>query len=250
MTSVPVGKCDVLIPFNLRPAPRRAVLAPPIGSATLFFIHIPKCAGTSFRRVLKHWFGPDVLFVDASGPAQIARAVSERETLPRAIAGHFAFGAHHAIPCRPYYVALVRHPLDRFVSLYKHARGAPDHHFHEAATRLELEPFYDFCLGDARARRHTLGIQCFFLSGARVFTDARAVIGARFSLVAPVESYDTFVEVCSRAVEKPSPKLAPSNVAAADPLIDFARTALAHRIEQDHREDLLLHDYVRSRFPV
>ena len=240
----------MLLPFNLRSTPRRAMLAPRIGSATLFFIHIPKCAGTSFRRVLKSWYGSDALFVDSGGLAEITRAASERARPPRAIAGHFAFGAHHAVPCQPYYVTLVRHPLDRFVSLYQHARAVSDHLFHDAAARMELEPFYDFCLDDAHARRQTMDIQCFFLSGARTFADAKAVIGARFSLVAPVEGYDRFVEVCARAVDRPALVRPPSNVSIADPLVDFARNSLAHRIERDHREDLLLHDYVRSRFPL
>ncbi len=238
------------LPFSLRSAQRRAVLAPRIGAATLFFVHIPKCAGTSFRRLLKRWYGRDVLFVDGGGSGELARAAAVRQAPPKAIAGHLAFGTHHAIPCRPYYVGLVRHPLDRFVSLYKHARTTPDHLFHAQASRMELEPFYDFCLEDRRARGQTVGIQCFFLSGAPTFDDAKAVIGARFSLVAPVERFDAFTDACARAAEKPAFREAPSNVSLPDPLADFAREALRRRVERDHFQDLLLHDYVRSRFPA
>ena len=237
----------LLLPFSVAPARQRAEAARRVGSATLLFVHIPKCAGTSFRRIIKAWYGQKALFSDATAP-ELARAVGDRAELPRAIAGHLPFGQHHTLPCRPFYVSLVRHPLDRFVSLYKHARAVPDHLFHGPASRLELEPFYDFCLQDRRARGQTMAVQCFYLSGSRAFEDARAVINARYELVAPVECYDRFVERCAEATGKPRLVQPPSNVGLPDAQVDFARAALARRVEQDHRQDLLLHEYVRSRF--
>ena len=238
----------MLDPFAGPPPLKRTPIAPRLGSTTLFFVHIPKCAGTSFRRLLKRWYGPDVMFVDHGGLSAVARAAALRKAPPKAIAGHFAFGVHHALPCQPYYASLVRHPLDRFVSLYRHARAVPEHLLHPQASAMPLEDFYDFCIRDHRARSQTVGVQCFFLSGARTFAEARPLIAARFSLIAPVEAYDSFVEACAEAADKPVLRAKPSNVGRPDPLVDFARQAIAHRIEQDHLQDLLLHQYVRARF--
>ncbi|HEY5412933.1 MAG TPA: sulfotransferase family 2 domain-containing protein [Caulobacteraceae bacterium] len=91
---------------------------------TLFFVHIPKCAGSSFRQVLKRWFGAEALFLDTHDEAELKAAADRLGRPPRAIAGHIPFGLHGELPVRPCYVSLVRHPLDRFVSFYG-TRGAP-----------------------------------------------------------------------------------------------------------------------------
>ena len=223
--------------------------AKPLGAdETLFFVHIPKCAGTSFRDVLKRWFAPDLLHFDAHDAETLARAVARRTAPPRAITGHFAYGVHEQLPGRPRYLSLVRDPLDRFVSLYKHARANLGHGFHEAAAHMDLDAFYDFTLVQPEARRETLGIQCYFLSRARSFEEARPLIDARFALLAPVERYPDFVRLCAADLGFEAPNRPPRNVAAADPRAEAAAAALAKRIARDHRQDLSLYQYVRDTF--
>ena len=214
----------------------------------LFFVHIPKCAGTSFRDMLKRWFGPDLLHYDAHDAQGLAQAVSRRASPPRAVTGHFVYGVHEALTVRPRYISLVRHPVDRFVSLYRHARSNLGHGFHEAASHMDLEAFYDFTLIQAEARRETLGIQCYFLSRARTFDEARPVIDAGFDLIAPVDRYPAFVQACADDLGLTAPQRPARNVGGGDPRAEAGRAAVAERIARDHLEDLRLYQYVRDAF--
>ena len=58
-------------PGRERPGPRDRGLAGAAGPEALFFVHIPKCAGSSFRLALKRWFGAQALFLDTHDPAEL-----------------------------------------------------------------------------------------------------------------------------------------------------------------------------------
>ena len=64
----------------------------------LFFVHVPKCAGSSFRAVIRGWYGDDALFIETHDPAALAEAFHDRPRPPKAIAGHMPFGLHGALP--------------------------------------------------------------------------------------------------------------------------------------------------------
>ena len=222
--------------------------AAPDGPEVLFFVHIPKCAGSSFRQVLKRWFGERALFLDTHDHAALAEGVDRLAVPPRAIAGHLPFGLHQGLPLRPCCVSLVRHPLDRFVSFYGHARRTSDHPLHAAAARLDLEGFYDFSLQDERARGSTVAVQCFFLSRSRSFEAARAVIDRRYALLAPTERYGEFVAALAERFGRQPPELEPRNVGERQEGLEAARAILSDRIRADHAEDLKLFTYVCETF--
>lgn len=225
-----------------------SAVRPLAADETLFFIHIPKCAGTSFRDVLKRWFGQDLLHIDAQDSQALARTIARRAAPPRAVTGHFVYGVHEQLAGRPRYVSLVRDPLERFVSLYKHARSNLGHGFHEAASHMDLEAFYDFSLVHPEARRETVGIQCYFLSRARSFEEARTHIDAHFAQIAPVERFPDFVRLCAADLGLEPPNRPPRNLGAEDSRAEAAKAALAGRVARDHREDLSLYHYVRDTF--
>ena len=214
----------------------------------LFFVHIPKCAGSSFRQVLKGWFGRDALFLDTHDVGELQRAVERLGRPPRAIAGHISYGLHGALGLRPCYVSLVRHPLDRFASIHGHARRTPGHALHEAARVMDLAAFYDFTLSNPGGRNRTLAIQCQFLSGARSFEEARRVIDRSYALVAPVERYEEFVAACAERFDRPAAIPPPRNVSPEGPVGEEVRAPLEQRIEADHAEDLRLYRYVCETF--
>lgn len=220
----------------------------PAGREALFFVHIPKCAGSSFRQVLKRWFGKGALFLDTDDARELDRAVARLGEPPRAIAGHIPFGLHEGLPVRPWYASIVRHPLDRFVSIYRHARRTPSNPMHPAASSLDLHAFYDFTLADPRARGHTVGIQCYFLSRARTFAEAKPVIEHSYALVAPTERYDAFVEACATRFGRRPLVIPPRNVSGDSPVSEAERALLEPRIRTDHVEDLRLYDHVCETF--
>ena len=119
---------------------------------------------------------------------------------------------------------------------------------HPAASRLDLEAFYDFSLTDGRARGSTVAVQCYFLARARDFGTAREVIDRRYALLAPTHRYAEFVSAVAERFGRQPPDAPARNVAADPPLLDEVRAALEQRIAEDHGEDLNLYRYVCETF--
>jgi hypothetical protein len=91
-------------------------------------IHIPKCAGTAFRRLLERYFGPRhlSLYVDDT------YYVYSNEDLARCFLEHSevrAFSSHHMQRFPPqlggrdlYYVTFLRNPIQQFISYNTHVK--------------------------------------------------------------------------------------------------------------------------------
>lgn len=229
--------------------PGGGVSPTPLGAdETVFFVHVPKCAGSSFRNVLKRWFGPDQMVFDSHDAAAFWDELARRPAPPRAVAGHFAFGLHEGAGLKPCHLSLVRDPVDRLVSLYKHARQTPHHLFHPAAKALDFEAFYELTLTEPRARRATVGIQCFFLARTRSFDAAWPTVQAHYRLVGPTDSFDRFLARAARLVGQPAPPMPERNRRPTDAALAEAAARLGPRIRQDHGEDQQLYDHVRAAF--
>ena len=213
---------------------------------TLFFVHIPKCAGSSFRAVLKRWFGKGLLTSDTNDRELFRQRVAARADPPRAVAGHFAFGLHEGVASRPFYVSLVRDPVDRFVSVYKHARQTPGHVLNPAAAALDLEAFYEHTLVDPRARRRTVGVQCFFLARTPSFSAAWPIIARNYRLLAPAEAFDDFIREAADLFDKPAIPSPTRNRRPSEDRVALAARALEPRIRRDHHEDQQLYDRLRA----
>lgn len=118
-----------------RSKPARRFEELPIGDQTLLFMHVAKTGGTSVRTALAEAYDEgERAFVYDPGDLSGALRHDEIADLPEAqrqdlrlVIGHFRYGLHRAVgrPCR--YVAIIRDPVERVVSLYYHylhLRGA------------------------------------------------------------------------------------------------------------------------------
>lgn len=101
-------------------------------SSPLLISHIPKTAGTSLRNTVAA-SEKDVLFVYAGelalGNPNIEFIRDFRQgSVPRVVMGHFSYGAHRFLGVKPRYMTILREPIERVVSLFRHLRlshGAP-----------------------------------------------------------------------------------------------------------------------------
>jgi hypothetical protein len=92
----------------------------------LISIHIPKCAGTSFRRVLQQTYG-DQLCLNYGGI--FSREQSHPGFIPphaQCVHGHFLADALDGLVAEPTYITWMRHPVERVVSNYYHFLRSPD----------------------------------------------------------------------------------------------------------------------------
>src|SRR5262249_19033084 len=94
------------------------------------FIHIPKAAGTSLRRVLEEAIPGDLgqnIYPEAEGISVeefAALSPAERDHL-RFVMGHFSYGIHEGLTQPWRYVTMLRDPVDRYISSYHHAVRFP-----------------------------------------------------------------------------------------------------------------------------
>jgi hypothetical protein len=99
---------------------------PHMGEPVIVSVHVPKCAGTSFRHVLESMYGPRLW---ANYGAVFVRAQAGPGSVPdgtRAIHGHFMADAFDTVLPDCQRITWVRHPVERVVSNYHHFLRSPD----------------------------------------------------------------------------------------------------------------------------
>jgi len=123
----------------------------------LVFLHIPKTAGTTLRRIIRRQYPRGTVWETDSNyfpplsPEQYARL--------RVVQGHVMYGLHEQLPRPVRYITVLRHPVERTLSAYYYVRRRPKDPLHALAHRLSPDEF------SAEAGPHALNYQTRFLSG-------------------------------------------------------------------------------------
>ena len=103
-----------------------------LASGPLYFLHIPKTAGTTLISELHSWFSaeevcPAYLWHDllAISPETLAKY--------RLFRGHFYYYLHRVLPVWPQYITFLRDPVQRTLSHYEHICRESGHYYHQRA---------------------------------------------------------------------------------------------------------------------
>lgn len=108
------------------------------------FLHIPKTAGTSFRRILERLYLPEERL---NFPGQIPgmerlNALSDEERADiRLVTGHFRFGLHQHLTGHSEYITFLREPAERLISYYYYVKQNPKHRIYDLVANLSLYEF-------------------------------------------------------------------------------------------------------------
>jgi|HubBroStandDraft_5_1064220.scaffolds.fasta_scaffold227575_2 hypothetical protein len=127
----------------------------------LISVHVPKCAGTSFRHVLHAIYGSEIWY---NYGTIFSREQARGELVPsgaKIIHGHFIADSFDGVFPDRQLLTWVRHPVERLVSNYYHFLRAPDMRddccraLHE--RKLSLREFADLDWMQNLATRYLAG---------------------------------------------------------------------------------------------
>ncbi len=133
----------VQTPAPPTPPPQR-LLGP---EETLYFLHIPKCAGTTFRAFLEdHFEGTRICPHVGVLEEVIARPPSELAQY-RLIAGHHGWFLHRLLEAPPVVITVLRDPVARAISHFYHQRNRHETWLHDIIRDWTFEQYVHDPLG-------------------------------------------------------------------------------------------------------
>ncbi len=170
----------------------------PTRAPTTIFIHNMKTGGATLRRILGRQYDPNAVLTitgeyhrAAELEPRIARVDREHSQV---VQGHIPFGVHELLPSRGVYITLLRHPIDRILSLYEYRidqrrrevfRGDEPLTLAEYITDLQLKE-----LDNGQTRRLSGLDPDFGHCSAEMLQDARKNLRERFLVVGITEKFD------------------------------------------------------------
>ena len=114
----------------------------------VIFVHIPKTAGSTLNKILRDQYGRRHTFwmhpphCAAEVASFCARSEEELQKI-RLVQGHWPYGLHSVLPGTTSYIAVMRAPVDRLISLYYYIRRNPVHYLYDrvADGGMSLDEF-------------------------------------------------------------------------------------------------------------
>lgn len=215
----------------------------PLQPYTLFFLHIPKTAGSTVGHILSNWYGEELARVSSDQRETIEwfRALSHEEIVRiSAVYGHYLLSDnfHSILPTEHQfgYFTMLRDPVERLLSGYYYIKNNPDHPYHHQVNRKSLEESVAFLEPPNQQVKMISGLpeEVVDSDASLAFDLAKRNLETYFLLVGTVERFDEVMIILRRMLGLPSPLYIKQNVGKRPLKNDISDAVLDQLREQNH----------------
>ncbi|MEO1192720.1 MAG: sulfotransferase family 2 domain-containing protein [Pseudomonadota bacterium] len=217
-------------------------------SKKLLFAHVPKVGGTSLHLLFEQLIGRDLVYRlragHKAGRTDLAGLSADERARHQFFQGHFSFGEHRRFEQPCIYLAVVRDPIDRLISLYHYLRDQQRSDLHPG---VEIITFTQFC-AEITSNFKSGWTQCGFLTGCNDVDDIKAVLDQHYLTVCTTRQLNDMQTLLLNLYgSQPQPPLHRNPRRGA--LVDREEAAAARRrYSQFFSFDYWLVDHVEERF--
>ncbi|MGE3804343.1 MAG: sulfotransferase family 2 domain-containing protein [Gemmataceae bacterium] len=224
----------------------------------LIFLHVPKTAGTSTAALLKRSFHAEEVARLENGISPFdficwLRALPlDRKRRLRLVLGHMGFGVHAFLPEESTYITVLRHPVDRIISLYYFIVRNTDHPWHEIIARMS---FMEFALDPVSTIVDNFQVRMLAAEDGVILdgplTDkhlerARHHLERHFALVGFQEHMAPFVERLQHLIQAAATPLPNVNVTPGRPRVAELSAFDQRKILDKNHLDARLNEFARQ----
>ncbi len=225
---------------------------------SIIYIHLPKCGGTTFNRIIEWEYPP--LQVFSIDPAffrwsyrRLLRWPRERLARIKVFTGHMPFGLHKSLSQSAIYITVLRDPIDRAISQYyfplthrlqwrhrqvknvtlaEYVQRTP---YKNVQTKMlsGLDHGYDFLAGECSANELEL---------------AKRNLATKFALAGFTERFDESLALAKIEFGWRIDRYADFNVTRRRPKKDQIPAAARELIAEHNRFDVELYRYAQGLF--
>lgn len=224
---------------------------------TLFFVHIPKTAGTTFRSILDTIYqGSSVRVIDSLNIREsilcILAEPDDDKTQISLVQGHMGFGIHKDFPQAGSYVTFLRDPVRRVISHYTFDLRALRNPNHRMIRNMTIEEFST--LNDNLHTRMLCGIPgADSVFGFDPLTDrhlrlAKENLRRSFAAVGIAERFDESILLFQRALGWKDPYYFSRNVSDWSTKPNDYPEHVIDRIRATNELDLELYEFACELF--
>lgn len=218
-------------------------------SLPLFSVHIPKCAGSSFSKVLKEWFKENLLL---HYPNESKGALPEKHVLRPGICIHGHFNNARGTGLYDYYsaanqlITVVRDPFEMHISNYFFVKRKADENGGYAYYRGKLHPIIEnsWTLREYLENQPHCHLLNFFPPDITMenFSD---VVESRYLFVGVAENLQKSVDRLSKILGCNSVLISHVNKSNRNEDIP---TGLREKFTEEHMLEMEIYKYVKEKF--
>ena len=246
----------------------------------LYYLHIPKTAGTSVRNLFGQIYGKNLVEVYGIMSPAYAESLKPLCHQDSVLFGHYSFGLHVALgDAAPRYMTILRNPIERVVSWYKGQVREPgaEHYERIRRDRLTLAEFIELgitpelnnhsvrvLIGRGRTRiwrmkrrvqnfytSRLLGKRIYQVNGKRYLDRAIANLNRYFCFVGIVEKLEQLTQflagegtLAAEGARVPRLNVAPAPIDSLETPID---SQTVDAIRKANELDLMLYEQVARK---